>query len=61
MKKFTANVLVDEKFTEERIQCVSTNETYNYSTVWVTPETGKKYIIYKMYHKSWFVEIMQGV
>jgi len=57
MKKFTANVVINERFTEERIQCVATDETYRFSTVWVNPETGKKYVISKMYHKSWFVEI----
>jgi hypothetical protein len=58
--KFTANIVKNEIVTEEKIQCISTNETYLFSKVWLHTETGKKYYISKMYGKSCFLEIMEG-
>lgn len=60
MTKFTAIVIEDDRFTENKIQCVSTDKTYNYSKVWLNPETGKEYIIMKMYNKSCFCEIKRA-
>lgn len=57
MRKFTATVVIDDIVTDEKIQCVSTDETYNYSKVWIDTTTGKKYYISKMCNKSCFVEI----
>lgn len=57
MRKFTANVAENDKITEKKIQCVTTNETYLFSKVWLDSETGKKYYISKMYGKSCFLEI----
>lgn len=57
MKRFTAVVVKEGKVTENKIQCISTEETYLGSTVWLDESTGKKYYISKMYRKSCFIEV----
>lgn len=59
MKKFTANTVENNNFTENQIQCIATKENRYGSIVWLDPNTNKKYIIAKMYRKSWFIEIKE--
>jgi len=57
MKKFTAVVVVNDTVTDNKIQCIGTDETYKFFKVWIDPKTEKKYYITKMYNKSCFIEI----
>lgn len=55
--KRTAVVVIGDRVSDIKIQCVATDEEYKGSKVWVDPKTEKKYYIVRFMRKYVFCEV----